>query len=180
MRGPKEESFGGEARAPSAMPALLVVGLGNPLLGDDGVGWRVIDALEARLRREPSPLRPRVELDRLSVGGLTLMERLVDHRRVVLVDALLTGRREPGTVTRSLLADLPTRDASHLDNAHDASLVMALAAGRAMGARLPDEVVVVGIEARTVDVFGEELSAPVAAAVPHAVEVLLAELARPD
>ncbi|MGZ6260732.1 MAG: hypothetical protein ACXWN5_07770, partial [Candidatus Limnocylindrales bacterium] len=62
----------------SAADPILVVGLGNPLLGDDAVGWRVVEALEARLETGADHDRvPSLELDRLAVGGLTLMERLV-------------------------------------------------------------------------------------------------------
>ena len=158
----------------------LVVGLGNPLLGDDGVGWRVIEALEERLAgcRGASPSVP-VELDRLAVGGLALMERLVGYERVVLVDAVLTRRDLPGTVSCLPFTSVATRDASHLDSAHDAPLPVALAAGRALGAELPADITVVGIEARRVDVFDEELSPEVAAAVPVAVGAVLALMASP-
>jgi hydrogenase maturation protease len=119
-------------------PLTLVVGLGNPILGDDGVGWRVADALEAELAADPmlaAALGP-VEIDRLSVGGLRLMERLVGYERVVLVDAALDGRQS-GTIAVGTLAEVDGRLAGHLDSAHDASLSAALDVGAALGARLP-------------------------------------------
>jgi hydrogenase maturation protease len=144
----------------------LVVGLGNPLLGDDGVGWNVVAALADSLV-DPAPS---VELDCLAVGGLTLMERLAGFDRAILVDALVTGRDAPGTLTVCPLDELAERAAAHLDSAHDAPIGAALEAGRALGACLPDEILVVGIEAERVDTFGEALSAAVAAAVPTAVD----------
>ena len=159
----------------SAADPILVVGLGNPLLGDDAVGWRVVEALEARLEAGADRDRvPSLELDRLAVGGLTLMERLVGYRRAILVDAVATGRTRPGTVTCEPLSAAGARAASHLDSAHDAPLPAALDAGRALGAALPAEITVVGIEARRTDTFAEELSEPVAAAVPQAVARVLA------
>lgn len=155
---------------------ILVVGLGNPLLGDDGVGWRVVEALEERLatgRDDRLGRIGRIELDRLAVGGLTLMERLVGYERVILIDAALTGVDPPGTVSCRPLGAVRTREASHLDSTHDAPLPVALAAGRALGASLPDAITVVGIEAHTIDVFDAELSPASAAAVPRAVEVIL-------
>jgi hydrogenase maturation protease len=159
----------------NAAEAVLVVGLGNPLLGDDGVGWRVVEVLEERLRTPAgaSPTRAVVETDRLAVGGLTLMERLVGYRRAILVDALTRGDRRPGTVSCLPLSGAGARAASHLDSAHDAPLPAALAAGRSLGARLPDEITVVGIVTRPSDTFEESLSAPVAAAVPVALAQVL-------
>ncbi len=161
-----------DATTESATRPTIVIGLGNPILGDDGVGWRVVEALGERL----GPDAP-VELDRLAVGGLGLMERLIGFRRAVLVDAIVTGLDPPGTVRRLALEELPGRGAGHVDGAHDASLSDALAAGRALGADLPDDIAVVSIEADRVDEFGEVLTPPVAAAIPAAVEAALAALA---
>jgi Ni,Fe-hydrogenase maturation factor len=61
-----------------------------------------------------------------------------------------------------------TRIASHLDSTHDAPLPAAVEAGRVMGADLPADIDVVGIVIERGDVFGEELSDAVAAAVPVA------------
>lgn len=158
-------------------PPTLVIGLGNPILGDDGVGWRVVDALERRLVRARLDrlAAGEVELDHLAVGGLRLMERLVGYDRVVLVDAVLASDR-PGTITTAPLAEIVSRLHGHLDSAHDATLVEAISAGRALGAHLPDEVTVVGVAVERVDEFGERLSPAVTAAVAPAVEAILAVL----
>lgn len=157
----------------------LVVGLGNPILGDDGVGWRIVEALERRLTQDGIDRLAAgdIELDRLAVGGLRLMERLVGYDRVVLVDAIL-GSDRPGTVSVGSLAETACRLAGHLDSSHDATLVEALSAGRALGAHLPDEITVVGVAVQCVDEFDERLSPPVAAAVDPAVVAILAAIRR--
>ncbi len=152
----------------------IVVGLGNPLLGDDGVGWRVAELVELRLRERGG--RPDIEVDRLCVGGLGLMERLVGYRRAILVDAYVGETAEPGRVWCRRLEDVETRGASHLDSAHDAPLGVALAAGRALGAALPDDIEVVAVEAERADTFADELSPTVAGAVAGAVDIVLALL----
>jgi Ni,Fe-hydrogenase maturation factor len=55
----------------------LIVGLGNPILGDDGVGWKVLEQIKQRYQEKgiPEPF----ETDFLAVGGLRLMERLVGY-----------------------------------------------------------------------------------------------------
>jgi hydrogenase maturation protease len=162
-------------------PPTLVVGLGNPILGDDGVGWRIIDSLERRLAEDPDARcsAGRIDLDRLSQGGLNLMERLVGYERVVLTDSVL-GPDRPGTVTSRPLTAAISRQAGHLDSAHDAPLTEALAVGRALGAPLPAAITVVGVAVQCVDEFGERLSSPVEAAVERAVDVILAEIGRSD
>ena len=151
-------------------PATLVIGLGNPLLGDDGVGWRVVGAVEAVSDR------PDLAFDYLSVGGLSLMERLVGASRVILVDAVVSGRDPAGTVTVSGLPEFASRAPGHLDNAHDVSLAAALDVGRSMGAVLPDEVSVVTVEASRVHEFGAPMTPEVAAAVRVAADRVLALL----
>jgi hydrogenase maturation protease len=139
----------------------LVVGLGNPILGDDGVGWRVIDELDRRQHTDAS-------LQQACVGGVSLMEIMVGYRRAIIVDAVIDPDAPPGSVWCRPLGEVLTQVASHLDSTHDATLPAALEAGRAMGAELPIDIDVVGIVIERGDVFGEELSSVVAAAVPVA------------
>jgi hydrogenase maturation protease len=145
----------------------LVIGLGNPILGDDGVGWKVAEAMGPRLAADP-PRAQAVEVDYAALGGLSLMERLVGYDRAVIVDAVVT-RRPVGTVARYRLDDFPERGGANLTAVHDASLQTALALGRQLGAHLPRDVVVVGIEAERLCDFSEALTPAVAAAVPQAV-----------
>ena len=96
------------------------------------------------------------------------MELLVGYRRAIIVDAIIDPQDAPGSVWRKPLAAVETRVASHLDSTHDAPLPAAIEAGRAMGADLPSEIEVVGIVIERGDVFGEQLSDVIAAAVPVA------------
>jgi hydrogenase maturation protease len=195
-------SDGAEEQGTSAPPPLLtsppphtlVLGLGNPILGDDGVGWRVVEAAQEAWRRNADDRRSTidhqtslhrqssivnclsssVEFDFVSLGGLALMERLVGCDRAILVDAIQTRDGVPGAIYRLTLDDLPTL---HADAIHDASLKAALAVGRQLGAKLPREIVVIGIEAINLWDFSETLSPQVAASVPRAAGRVLDELA---
>lgn len=147
------------------MRRTLIIGLGNPLLRDDGVGLRVVAGL--RDRRLP----PGVELAEDTHGGLRLMERMIDYDRAVVVDALTSGAA-PGTIRRLAIDGRPTR---HSASSHDVDLPTALAVGRKSGAHLPadDDVILIGIEAEDVETFGETMTPAVEAAVPAAVEAVL-------
>lgn len=148
----------------------LIVGLGNPILGDDGVGWQVTQAVKGRL----ADSGPDVEVDWLSVGGLNLMERLIGYERAIIVDAIQTEEGSVGDVYVFPLEALPDPAGGHTTAVHDASLQTALALGRQMGAALPEEITVVAVEAERVFDFSEALSAAVAAAIPTATEAVLA------
>ncbi len=157
----------------SAHPPILIIGLGNPILGDDGVGWRIAEAVQQTL--PPHPNCP-VEVDCLSLGGLSLMERLIGYERVILIDAMNSGQKPVGEVSVFSLDELPDRTYGHLSAAHDTTLQNALKLGSAMGARLPEQITVVAVESPFVYNFSEELTAPVAAAVPQATQATLAIL----
>lgn len=158
--------------------AVLVLGLGNPILRDDGVGWRVAEQVGRRLTGTAAlpASRDGVTVDCAALGGLALMERMIGYRRAILVDAIRTGIAEPGTVCVLGLDDLPTLNSGSV---HDVSLPDALEVGRRLGVEVPLDMTVVAVEARDLLDFGETLSPSVAAAVPKAVRLVLDLVAAP-
>jgi hydrogenase maturation protease len=148
----------------------LVIGLGNPILGDDGVGWRVAEEI-ARITAD----QPDVEVDCVALGGLSLMERLTGYEHVILVDSIFTGMKPLGTVSTFRLTELPDQTSGHTTAVHDTSLRTALKVGRSMDIPLPidEDVLIVSIEAEDVYDFSETLSLPVETAVPEAVKAVL-------
>jgi hydrogenase maturation protease len=101
------------------------------------------------------------------------MERVLGYERVVLVDSMETGGSPVGSVRTFPLASLPDPMSGHSASAHDTSLITALKTAESLGADIPKRVDVVAVEARNVYDFSEELSPPVAAAVPEAVRAVL-------
>jgi hydrogenase maturation protease len=153
----------------------LVVGLGNPILGDDGVGWKVADQVEERLAQTASLQLPtsNIHIDCVALGGLSLMEHLIGYEHAIVIDAIGTGQHPIGTAYHFRLDDLYDPTTGHTTAAHDVSLITALKMGRSLGAALPDRIDVVAIESPYVYDFTEELTPPVAAAVPQAVELVM-------
>ncbi len=150
-------------------PKTLILGLGNPILGDDGVGWKVAEAVQLLVAHRDLP----VEVDFAALGGLSLMERVLGYSRVILVDSLETGLDPIGTVRSMPLADLANPSAGHSASAHDASLMTALETARSMGGETPSRVDVVTIEAKMTYEFSEQLSPQIAAAVSVATQEVL-------
>ena len=154
----------------------IIVGLGNPILGDDGVGWKVAEEVQKQLSsphwRGVRGEGNHVDVEFLSLGGLSLMEHLIGYERAILIDAM-TSDQEPGCVISMRLSELPDHSAFHTTSTHDTSLQNALKLGKAMGADLPVQVDIVGLATDHVYEFGEELSLPIAQAVPKATQIVI-------
>lgn len=145
----------------------LVVGLGNPILGDDGIGWKVAEEVEKRLTGDAA-----VDVMCLSLGGISLMEHLIGYDSVVLVDAFSMDA-PVGSISVLKLSQLPNYSAFHITSVHDTSLQKAMELGREMGAHLPDDVMIVGVATETIHDFSEDLSPPVARVAPCVINIVL-------
>ena len=149
----------------------LVLGLGNPILTDDGVGIHVVRAAAARCAPPKG-----VMFAEASMGGLRLLDLLVDYDRVILVDAIQTRDGQPGNIHRLGTAEL--QPSLHSGSMHDLSLIGALDLGRRLGMRLPAEkdLTILAVEVEDVLTFGETCTPSVTRAIPRAVKAILAEL----
>jgi hydrogenase maturation protease len=156
---------------------ILVIGLGNPILGDDGVGWKVAEALSEQLSTATQNLvkdeSSKIEVDYASLGGLSLMERMLGYDRVILVDSMETGGNTIGSVRAFPLAALENPRFGHSASTHDTSLMTALQTAQTMGMDVPSRVHVVAIEAKNVFDFSEKLSPEVEKAIPVATQKVL-------
>lgn len=144
----------------------IVLGVGNPILKDDGVGIHVAEALKQMVNRE------NIAIEEAYTGGMSLLEMMVGYDRAIIIDAIKM-KGDVGRVIRLCPEDLAT---VHSCNPHDISLSEALKIAEEMGIAIPKEIVVIGIVVDKTFSFGEELSAAVAKAVPRAVEMALKEV----
>lgn len=154
------------ARSPGG--GLLVLGLGNPIRHDDGVGIEVL-----RLGRERlTGLSGRVTFRALCAGGFDLLYEVVGYDGLIIVDSLYREGSVPGRVGLLGLEDLERGDAA-TTSPHLLGLPSALAWSERLGYETPSFLGAVAIEVgESCMVFGEGLSEPVRAAVPAAVELL--------
>jgi hydrogenase maturation protease len=150
----------------------LVLGLGNPILTDDGVGVLVAEEVRRNL-----PVDTPIDIKEVSVGGLSLMESMIGYDRVILIDAFQNANGHPGTVHKMNLQDLidisPTQ---HSASPHDASLVTALEAGQRLGFHLPKEITIFAIEVDNIEEFCDQPTPSVAAVIPHVTDSVLKEV----
>lgn len=149
-------------------PPVLVLCLGNRLRRDDGVAWRVADLLEPDLPAGAAVVRT-------GLSGLKLLDEMEGFERVVLVDAILSGRRAPGTVLAFDAEELPVAPGP---TPHVLGLASSLSLARRLGAEVPRRVDVVAVEIADASSFEEGLTPPVEAALPAAVAAVRDAVAR--
>ncbi len=150
-----------------------IIGLGNPYLGDDGIGPKAASELAEKLAH-----RRDIEVVELGLGGLRLMETLEGADRAFILDAMVTGEHPPGTISVWPIEKLPVT--KNLACLHDAHLGTALDFGRTLGMHLPREIIVYGVEATSTDIFTETLTPAVAAALPQLLQRVLNDLDEPQ
>ncbi len=147
------------------MEKTLVLGIGNSVLCDDGVGIRVAVEVGKRISD------PAVTIAEASQGGLFLLEAFLGYDHVVLIDAIQTKDGIPGQVY-----DLQPENfisALHLSSPHQVDFSTALELGKALGLPMPSSIDIVAVEARDVTTFREKCTPEVEKAIPVAVEMAL-------
>ena len=147
----------------------MVAGLGNEMRGDDAVGILVARELHAREAAHG------IEVREQPGEPIALLDDWPGPEAVVLVDAMSSGA-VPGTIARFDASAEPLAETLRCcASTHAVSLAGALELAAALG-RLPSRVIVYAVEGREFT-FGEELSAPVRAALPQVTELVLREAA---
>ena len=155
-------------------PELLVLGLGNPLRRDDGVGPRVVELLLQ------GGLPPEVEAIDAGTSGYDLLNLLGNSessgggvRQVVIVDAADLGL-EAGQFARFTPEQVELAQGAPGSGAHQAGLAEAFALARALERRLP-KIVIFGVQPDSLE-WGTGLSSKVEAALPPLVAAVLEEV----
>jgi hydrogenase maturation protease len=150
------------------MTKIKILGIGNPILQDDGVGIHVVD----RLRQQLHDVN--IVLDVAYTGGLNLLDCIRGFDKIILIDAIKQADSRVGEVKRF---PLKQAQALHSSNPHDVSFSEALLLASQLGeTQLPVEIIVIGIVVKNITEFGEHLSKEVAAAIPTAVSLVFEEL----
>lgn len=147
---------------------ILILGVGNILYTDEGVGVRAVERL-----LETYDFSDNVTLMDGGNLGMRLMQPLMDCDFCIVLDAVLGGG-EPGTVYRLVGEDL-RKSLAFKDSMHQSDLVDTLIYCELVGKR-PDTVVI-GMEPFDFKTMAVELSPAIAGRVPHMLEAALAELA---
>ncbi len=158
----RSERVGGAGGAKPPSEMTLVLCLGNDLRADDGVGWKVADRLEA------APPADAV-VRKSALSGMYLIDELLDFDRVIVVDAVQTRTRMPGDVFTMAVDDMR---AGAGPSPHALGFPSVLRIARGYGMRLPSRIDIVAIEVADIETIGCGLTAPVAASVVRAEQMV--------
>jgi hydrogenase maturation protease len=142
----------------------IVLGIGNPIIGDDGVGFHVIEKLEE------DPPEGDVTLTACDVSGLAILDLIVDFDRAVIVDAIQTAKGTPGQIYRLDVKDFMVT--KHTISPHDVDLPTALDIGKMLELKIPGKIDIIGVEIPDALEFSTRLSDAVLEAVPRAVKMV--------
>jgi len=147
----------------------LALGIGNPILGDDGIGFYIAQELAKKVKDE------RIDVKDASTNGLDLLDIVAGYDKVIIIDAIKTEKGEPGEIYKLRPEDFS--NTVHLATSlHDANLATAIEIGKKLlGDQMPKEIVVFAIQIEQVTKFTEEMTEGVKGTIPKVVNLVLEE-----
>ncbi|MBU7006661.1 HyaD/HybD family hydrogenase maturation endopeptidase [Phosphitispora fastidiosa] len=148
------------------MNRVTVMGVGNDLLRDEGIGVHVIKAMEGQ------QLPDGVKIVNGWVAGIDLLQEIQNTERLIIVDAIDTGDR-PGTIYRFRADEVDVMINRHKTSLHQVDLFETLKLAKFLGGY--PETVIIGIQPRDI-VWGTELSPLLASLIPQIVDVVRDEI----
>ena len=128
----------------------LILGLGNDILTDDGIGIKLCREMEFFFSDE------KVTFDTVSLGGLEILEYIQGYKNVIFIDAIKTPGGIPGTVYYFTPSDF--KETSNLDNLHDVSFLTALEIGKKLNMNIPENIHIIAVEIIEDLTFSEEFT----------------------
>jgi hydrogenase maturation protease len=147
---------------------ILVLGIGNPILSDDGAGIRVAQEVGEKLND------PQITVAETSEAGLRLLDSIVGYDEVIIIDAVQTEKGQAGQIYHMGPEDFSF--AKHLSSPHQINLVTALELGNAVDLEMPQKITIFAVEAKNVTTFSEQCTPEVEQAIPKLVKMVLEEL----
>jgi len=146
----------------------LVLGLGNPILSDDGVGIKVAHEVANQFNS------PQVTVAETNTAGLSLLDSIVGYDKVIIIDAVQTRKGHAGQIYRMGLQDFSST--KHFSSPHQINLVTALELGKMLDLAMPQEITIFAVEAKDITNFSEKCTPEVERAIPEAVKMVLEDL----
>ncbi|MDD5590864.1 MAG: hydrogenase maturation protease [Dehalococcoidales bacterium] len=148
----------------------LVLGIGNSILGDDGVGVRVAQELAGKIKNDNIDVRD------VGIDGLNLLELILGYDKLIVIDAVLTEREKVGEVYRFKPEKVydPSRSAI---SPHHFNLATTIEIGKKLfPGRMPKEVIAFAVGTEEATMVTEEMTGRVKNALPIVVNLVLEEL----
>ena len=142
----------------------LILGMGNPILSDDGVGLFIARQLEGKI--------PGVDVITTAMAGLNILDLVIGYDKIFVIDAVLTDGRSLGNLKK-----LTENEGSlHLFSSHGLNFPELLRLGRELGYKMPDVVAIYGIDIGNEIAFGEALTPELRRKMTSVVDEILQDI----
>jgi len=134
----------------TAKAKTLILGIGNDILTDDGIGPRLCDFLQDRYSNDS------IDFEKLNVGGLEVLEFINGYETVIFIDAIKTVDGQIGDIY--LYTPEHFRETLHLSNLHDTNFITALELGRSLEFSIPEKIFIIAIEIKEDMIFSDKFT----------------------
>jgi len=139
----------------------LIIGLGNDILTDDGIGIKLCHEMQKYLSAD------KIDFDTASLGGLEILEFIQGFKNVIFIDAIKTTVGIPGTVYYFTPSDF--KETSNLSNLHDVSFLTALEIGKKLNMKIPESMHIIAVEIVEDLTFSEDFTPEIQKKYPEIV-----------
>ncbi len=147
----------------------ILIGLGSPIMSDDGLGLLLAGEVHKRLSD--------FDLDLSCGGGFQVVDAILGYRVAVVIDAMVTGRFEPGALVRlDVGSDIMTLRSGP---SHALNFVEAVEVARSCNAPLPETIVIYAIEVKDPHTVGDQISKVLLDRMPEMVEEIVRDIQTP-
>ena len=134
----------------------LILGIGNPMVTDDGAGLKIARQIKER--------NPELEVIEACSGALGLLDVVAGYDKLIIIDSVKTEGGKPGELYKLELQDLPP--ASDLVTSHGVDIASAFKLGEGLEYKMPRSVSIYAVEIKDNTNFGEECTKEVAEKIP--------------
>ena len=143
----------------------LILGVGNPILTDDGVGIKIAQKLKEE--------KPELEVVETSEAGIALLDLIAGYDKLIIIDSIKTEQGKPGQVYKLELGDL--KPAMDFFSSHGIDIATAFKLGEGMGYKMPKFVSIYAVEMKDNTTFGERCTEEVEEKIPFIVKQIIDE-----
>ena len=143
----------------------LILGIGNPILTDDGVGIKIAQKLEEE--------KPGLEIEETNEAAIALLDLIMGYDKLIIIDSIKTGQGKPGELYKLNLEDFKPN--MNFSSSHGMDIATAFEVGESLGCRMPQSVSIYAVEIRDNSTFAEQCTEEVEAKIPFIVKQIIDE-----
>jgi hydrogenase maturation protease len=143
----------------------LILGIGNPILTDDGVGIKIVQELKAS--------KPELEVAETSEVGMALLELVAGYDKLIIIDSIKTGRGKPGELYKLELEDL--KPYMYFSSSHGIDIPTVIELGQRAGYKMPGYIRLYAVEVKDNSNFGEECTREIEESIPFIIKQIIEE-----